>query len=67
MVIDCDTCVMDGTDVCADCIVPFLLGETGVLRLDDEEASAIRNLADVGLLAPIRLVPRDDARGSAAG
>ena len=29
MIIDCDTCVMDGTSACADCIVPVLLAGTG--------------------------------------
>lgn len=27
LVISCDDCVMAGTDACADCLVPFLLGD----------------------------------------
>ena len=66
MIIDCDTCVMDGTDACADCIVPMLLaGSGGPARIRDEEERAIRNLAEAGLVAPIRLVPDRRRRGAA--
>jgi hypothetical protein len=64
MIIDCDTCVMNRTSVCTDCIVTVLLAEGGApLSLVDEEERAIANLADAGLVAPLRLVPRleDDA------
>ncbi len=65
MIIDCDTCVMDGTSACADCIVPVLLaGTSGRIEVDLEEEEALRNLSDAGLVAPLRLVPRhadDDA------
>ncbi len=66
MIIDCDTCVMDGTDACADCIVPMLLSGTGgPTRIRDDEERAIRNLSDAGLVSPIRLVPSRIARGAA--
>ncbi len=68
MIIDCDTCVMDGTSACADCIVPVLLAGTGGrIEVDREEEEALRNLSDAGLVAPLRLVPRfpDDDAASA--
>jgi len=59
MIIDCEMCAMDGTDACAGCVVTALIDEaSGPLRLVDDEEEAIRNLADAGLVAPIRLVPR---------
>ena len=68
MIIDCDACVMDGTDACADCIVPMLLSGTGgPTRIGTDEEAAIRNLSDAGLVSPIRLVVRRTGRGVAAG
>jgi hypothetical protein len=59
---------MDGTGACADCIVPMLLAGTGgPTRIGEEEEEAIRNLADAGLVSPIRLVARGPARGAATG
>lgn len=59
MIIDCDTCVMDGTSACADCIVPVLLaGTTGRIEVGAEEEDALRNLSEAGLVAPLRLVRR---------
>ena len=59
MIIDCDTCVMDGTSACADCIVPVLLaGTTGRIEVDPAEEAALRNLSDAGLVAPLRLIPK---------
>jgi hypothetical protein len=61
MIIDCDTCVMDGTAACADCVVTVLLGTgDGPVALIDEEAAAISNLAEAGLVSPLRLVTRGD-------
>jgi len=66
MIIDCDTCVMDGTAACSDCIVPALLSATaGPTRIGDDEEVALRNLSEVGLVAPIRLVGRQTDRGAA--
>ncbi|MEN8113653.1 MAG: hypothetical protein ABFS21_04645 [Actinomycetota bacterium] len=68
MIIDCDTCVMDGTGACVDCIVPTLLaGSGGPTRIRDEEETAIRNMAEAGLVAPIRLVARGPGRDAASG
>jgi len=67
MIIDCDTCVMAGTSACADCIVTVLLAEgSGPLSLISEEEDAIGNLAEAGLVSPLRLVPRLDRPGSGA-
>ena len=68
MIIDCDACVMDGTGACADCIVPMLLAGTGgPTRIGEDEALAIRNLSEAGLVSPIRLVARGPGRGAATG
>jgi hypothetical protein len=68
MIIDCDACVMDGTTACADCIVPLLLaGTSGRIEVGAEEEAALRNLADAGLVAPLRLVPRHPDRDAASG
>lgn len=68
MIIDCDACVMDGTGACADCIVPMLLaGTDGPTRIGPDEEVAIRNLSEVGLVSPIRLVARGPGRGAATG
>ena len=58
MIIDCDTCDMQHTRTCEDCIVTALLGEDGILELAEEEKAAIDALSTVGLIAPIRLVGR---------
>ena len=63
MIIDCDTCDMQHTRTCDDCIVTALLGEDGILELADEEKTAIDELSRVGLIAPIRLVGRSAGGG----
>ncbi len=68
MIIDCDTCVMDGTSACADCIVPVLLaGTDGRIEVDATEEAALRNLSDADLVAPLRLVPRDPDQDAVTG
>ena len=66
MIIDCDTCVMDGTSACADCIVPLLLaGRDGrIVEVGDDEETALRNLGEAGLVSPLRLVRRQDRDAS---
>ncbi|NNF64880.1 MAG: hypothetical protein HKN07_11575 [Acidimicrobiia bacterium] len=56
MHIDCDDCAMQASDACGDCLVTFLV-DGGPLDLHDEESTALSNLADAGLVAPLRLVP----------
>lgn len=68
MLIDCDQCVMQYTDVCDDCIVTALLAAGDrVVELSGGEANALRNLAEAGMVAPLRLVVRDEDRDAAAG
>jgi hypothetical protein len=71
LIIDCDTCL--ARDVaCHDCVVNVIFHE-GLLDLSDEEAEAIGNLAEAGLIPKLRMVQRpDDAtvrpwKDSAAG
>lgn len=56
LVISCDTCVMDGTASCADCVVTHLLAparrEAVVLNLD--EVRAVRLLAQAGMVPTLR-------------
>jgi hypothetical protein len=77
MLIDCERCVMQHTSACDDCVVSVLLagfdaGDTaarspGRVELDDGEAEALRNLADAGLVSPLRLVVRDERSAGGEG
>ncbi len=59
MIIDCDDCAMQHTKVCDDCVVTALLHITAhPVRLVEAESEALGNLAAVGLVAPLRLVPQ---------
>jgi len=58
MLIDCGQCEMERTSACDDCVVSFLLGNTPV-DLSDAETQAVNNLAEVGLVPRLRLVPRN--------
>jgi len=64
MIIDCDECTMNGTNVCDDCVVQALVGDIGILALADEEKRAIDVMSSVGLISPIRLVERADRSGT---
>jgi len=54
--IDCDDCVMDGTDACRDCIVTFLCNrdEGGAVVIDVQEVRALRLLQQGGLAPALR-------------
>jgi hypothetical protein len=55
--VDCDSCVARGL-ACNDCVVTVLLGESGgVVDLDADEQSALKALAESGLVPPLRLIP----------
>ncbi|GIU92883.1 MAG: hypothetical protein KatS3mg011_1789 [Acidimicrobiia bacterium] len=58
MLIDCDTCRMQNTDACADCVVGHLV-DGGTSELADDEFRALRILAEEGMIPRLRLVPRD--------
>jgi hypothetical protein len=62
MIIDCEACEHQETTVCDECIVPVLLHQmSGPFELHDDEARALDNLADAGLVTPLRLVTRKGA------
>lgn len=54
--IDCDDCVMEGTDACQDCIVTFLCtrDEGGAVVIDVQEVRALRLLHEGGLAPGLR-------------
>jgi hypothetical protein len=55
--VDCDGCVARGP-ACTDCVVSVVLDiSRRPLALDDDERSALRALADGGLVPPLRLIP----------
>lgn len=63
MLIDCDECVMQHTSACEDCLVTVVLGASpasapSTVELDDQEAAAVEQLAELGLIPRLRLVPR---------
>ena len=59
MIIDCDECAMQHTSACSECVLSVLLHETGrPVVLSRDEHDALGHLADAGLVAPLRLVPR---------
>lgn len=67
MRIDCDECRMQNTAQCEDCVVTFLLGtEPGPIELGDGEQAALGNLAQAGLVPPLRLIPKSEASGGEA-
>ncbi len=58
MIIDCDRCAMQHTATCDDCVVGFFVGGGSSVEFADAEVVALDHLAEAGLVAPIRLVPR---------
>ena len=56
LTIDCDECVMQGTDTCDDCVVTFLLDRDPdeAVVIDAAEARAVRLLAGAGLVPGLR-------------
>jgi len=54
--VDCETCVARGP-ACSDCVVSVLLGTSGgVIDFDPDEQTALKTLADSGLVPPLRLI-----------
>jgi hypothetical protein len=54
--VDCETCVARGP-ACSDCVVSVLLGASkGVIDFNPDEQTALRTLADSGLVPPLRLI-----------
>jgi hypothetical protein len=57
--IDCDDCAHQGTDQCTDCVVSFILDrEDGAVVVDAEEARALKQLGEAGLVPLLQLSPR---------
>ena len=57
MLIDCDTCSVQGVH-CHDCVITVLLNAPPQrFELDSDEQIAFVSLADAGLVPPLRLVP----------
>lgn len=56
LTIDCDGCIMQGTDACDDCVVSFICGREpdDALVFDVAEERAIRTLGRGGLVPPLR-------------
>jgi hypothetical protein len=55
MLINCETCL--ARDIaCDDCVVNLIFHE-GLLDLAEDEAEAIANLSEAGLIPQLRLVP----------
>jgi hypothetical protein len=54
--IDCDECVMQHTEVCADCVVTFLCSREPdeAVVIDVSEVRALRLLGDAGLAPRLR-------------
>lgn len=68
MIIDCNACEMQATTACEECIVPVLLHQmSGPFELGQAEAEAFENLAEAGLVAPLRLVRSPDDPSAATG
>jgi hypothetical protein len=54
LIIDCESCEMRNI-ACDDCVVTALLATPPSGELDDDEAGALRVLADGGLIPPLRM------------
>lgn len=54
MIIDCDQCEMRDV-ACDDCVVTALLGSATGEELGGETLTALKVLADGGLVAPLRM------------
>jgi hypothetical protein len=59
-VIDCDDCIMQGTDACGDCVVTFICGREPdeAVVIDVAEARAVRMLGEAGLVPRLRRISR---------
>jgi len=55
-VIDCDTCALQHSAACADCVMSYLCGpaDERPVVVDLAEARAMRVLGDAGLAPPLR-------------
>ena len=58
--IDCDSCALQHTDACDDCIVSFLLDREpeDAVVIDADEARAMRMLERAGLVPSLRFTTK---------
>jgi hypothetical protein len=55
MIVDCNECVMQGTDACDGCVVNFILDRRdGAVIFDAAEERAVRAMTQAGLLPLLR-------------
>jgi hypothetical protein len=56
LTIECDGCIMQGTDACSDCVVTFICDRSpdDAVIFDVVEERALRVLGRNGLLPPLR-------------
>jgi hypothetical protein len=56
LTIDCDGCIMQGTDACGDCVVTFICDREpdDAIVFDVAEERALRVLGRSGLVPPLR-------------
>ncbi len=54
--VDCNECVMQGSDTCRDCVVTFICDREpdDALVIDADEARAVRLLSAAGLVPALR-------------
>ena len=64
MLIDCDECLMQATTACDDCVVTLILQQLPIAEVDAAELAALSNLADAGLVPPLRLVVGGGSAGA---
>lgn len=66
--IDCNECVMQGTDACDGCIVSFICNRepSDAVVIDAAEARAVRLLNHSGLVPPVRHQPVPPVRHQSA-
>jgi hypothetical protein len=58
MLISCDTCVMQHSEHCKDCVVQAVVAPSprkGAIVVDVDEERALRSLAGAGLIPEIRM------------
>ncbi len=60
LIIDCESCVLQATEACDDCVVSFLLGREpdDAVVIDADEARAMRMLERAGLVPTLRFTHR---------
>lgn len=62
MMIDCNSCAMQHTQHCRDCVVTALLDPEprhGAVVIDADEERALREMAQAGLIPEIRMKRRE--------